>query len=103
MPCALAGPVSGSRLVVCSPTSWQLVDDPSNPLEMLVRVARQLGDIRGKFAFLGGTTSSLFVTDTGGPAPRSTKDVDAIVRCESYGEYYGTLARELKGRGFVED
>lgn len=75
---------------------------PNDPVEALVRVARQLADLRDRFAFLGGATSSLFLTDVGSAGPRATKDVDAIVQCKTYAEYV-VLGEELKRRDFTED
>jgi predicted nucleotidyltransferase len=58
--------------------------------------------MRDRFAFLGGATASIFVTETGSPAPRPTKDVDAIITCKTYPEYV-KIGEELRRRGFVED
>lgn len=75
---------------------------PSDPIEALIRVSKQLGDLRDRCAFLGGASAPLFVTDSGTPSPRPTKDVDAVVQCQTYGEY-GHLGDELRKRDFEVD
>lgn len=78
------------------------MDSLPDPLEALARVAKQLDTMRDRFAFLGGATSSIFITEMGSPAPRPTKDVDAIVPCKTYLEYV-KIGAELKRHDFVED
>ncbi len=89
--------------MVFSPTSWERVDERLPPLDALARVVRQLDRSRDNFVFLGGSASSLFITDAAGLSPRPTKDVDALVRCDSYGQYVTTVAAELRRHGFRED
>jgi hypothetical protein len=78
------------------------VSPPTDPIEALIRVSKQLDDLRDRFAFLGGASSSLFVTEAGASSPRPTKDVDAIVQCRTYAEY-SLLGDELRKRDFAVD
>jgi predicted nucleotidyltransferase len=52
--------------------------------------------------FVGGTVTSLLVTDEGAGAPRTTLDVDAIAEITSYAEY-AAFGERLRALGFSED
>lgn len=71
-------------------------------LEMIRHVARRLGDLRERVAFLGGAATALLITDKATPDVRITTDVDVIVEIASRGDYY-RLAESLRSLGFTED
>ncbi len=71
-------------------------------IEMLVRVARGLGDLRPEVVFVGGAVVELFVTDPAAPRPRFTEDVDVVVEITSRAEW-SRLGERLRSRGFRED
>ena len=71
-------------------------------IEMLVRVARGLGDLRAEVVFVGGAVVELFVTDPAAPRPRFTEDVDVVVEITSRAEW-SRLGERLRSRGFRED
>jgi predicted nucleotidyltransferase len=70
--------------------------------EMIAMVAERLGALCEQVAFLGGATVSLFLTSAGAAEPRSTLDVDAIVRVSTRLEYEA-LSRKLRALRFKED
>lgn len=68
-------------------------------LAMLEFAAKKLGKLKDEMIFLGGCTTSIFITD---PAPqdiRSTIDVDCIVDVISINHYYD-LGKRLNNLGF---
>ncbi len=65
-------------------------------------VARRLGPLLPRFAFVGGCATGLLITDPASPPVRMTKDVDVIAELTSYGEY-ASLGEELRAAGFHED
>lgn len=71
-------------------------------IEMLVRVARGLGDLRPEVVFVGGAVVELFVTDPAAPRPRFTEDVDVVVEITTRAEW-SRLGERLRSRGFRED
>lgn len=68
-------------------------------LEMVVRVAKALGPLCERVAFLGGATTALLLTDPAAPDVRPTLNVDVIVRVAGRQEYY-VLEDELRRSGF---
>lgn len=70
-------------------------------IEMLTQVAVALGeDLRQQFAFVGGCTTALLLTDdTSQEDVRHTDDVDLVVSLTSATEWYG-LAEKLRAHGF---
>ena len=72
-------------------------------VDLLERVAARLLHLRERVVFLGGATTSLFVTDAATPPMRPTDDVDVIVEVASTMEYKTTLRSELLALGFAED
>ena len=56
-------------------------------IEMLVQVARGLGDLRPEVVFVGGAVVELFVTDPAAPRPRFTEDVDVVVEITTRAEW----------------
>jgi len=71
-------------------------------LKMIIHVARQLGDLRDRVAFLGGAATALLITDKATPDVRVTTDVDVIVEIASRTDYY-RLSESLRDLGFTED
>lgn len=65
-------------------------------------VAKRLGPLVDRFAFLGGAVTEFLVTDPAAPPPRPTLDVDAIVEVGTRGEFIG-LQDALRRQGFFED
>jgi len=67
-------------------------------LAMLEFVARKLEDLKDEFVFVGGCTTTLFITE---PIPdvRQTDDVDCIVDVISRRKYY-QLEKKLREKGF---
>lgn len=68
-------------------------------LEMLKFAAEKLGTLNKKLIFLGGSTTGLFITDTGIPDIRPTLDVDCIVDVITL-QHYHQLEAQLRQRGF---
>lgn len=76
-----------------------LAPDPN--LELLIRVAEGLGELRSRFVFVGGCAAGLLITDPAAPAARPTRDVDVIVEVGALAEYR-ELGRELRSKGFSQ-
>lgn len=70
--------------------------------ELLVRGARQLGDLLKDVVFVGGCTTGLLITDPGAADVRTTRDVDVIVEVKS-GRDYRLLENKLQSLGFRND
>jgi predicted nucleotidyltransferase len=75
---------------------------PNPNLERLIAAAVLLRPILGDLVFVGGTVTSLLVTDEGAGLPRTTLDVDAIAEIGSYAEYTA-FGERLRALGFSED
>ena len=60
------------------------VTDPNRAL--FESVVCLLGPVLDELVFVGGCTTGLFLTDLAAGGIRPTKDVDAIVEANSYGE-----------------
>lgn len=71
-------------------------------LQMIIQVARRLGELKDKVVFVGGCATGLFITDPAMPNIRVTQDVDIIVEIASRREYY-RLEEDLRKRGFRQD
>ncbi len=76
-----------------------MMDSPN--VELLIRVAEALGDIRHRVVFIGGCATALLITDNAAAPVRVTEDVDAIVAVVSLAEYQ-QLGNELQKRGFTQ-
>jgi hypothetical protein len=70
-------------------------------LQMLCFVAERLDPLLDQLVFLGGCTTTLFVTDTGAPDVRATHDVDVIVEVLSHKAYW-QLEERLRALGCVQ-
>lgn len=68
-------------------------------IRMLQFIAEKLGDLCNEVVFLGGCTTSLFISDPQFPDVRYTLDVDCIVNAISLSKYY-QLEKKLVKKGF---
>lgn len=73
--------------------------DPN--IELLLRVAGALGELRERLVFVGGTATALLITDPAAAEVRVTTDVDAIVTIVSLAEYR-RLGGDLRAKGFSQ-
>jgi hypothetical protein len=71
-------------------------------VEMLVRVAKALGELKDEVVFVGGAVVDLFITDPAAPRPRFTEDVDVVVEVTTYGAW-AKIGERLRALGFRED
>lgn len=71
-------------------------------VEMLVRAAKALGDLKDEVVFVGGAVVDLFITDPAAPHPRFTQDVDVVVEVTTYAAW-AELGERLRALGFRED
>lgn len=71
-------------------------------VEMLVRTAKALGELRDEVVFVGGAVVDLFITDPAAPRPRFTEDVDVVVEVTTYAAWTRVEER-LRALGFRED
>jgi hypothetical protein len=72
-------------------------------IDMIRRVAQCFGpDLLERFAFLGGASLPLYLTDLAVSEVRPTRDVDVIIEVASYGEYTD-FAEQLRKRKFQKD
>ncbi len=69
--------------------------------EMIRQVAKKLGPLRLKVAFLGGSATGFHITDEAEPEIRATKDVDLIVEVASRLEFH-QLEKSLRELGFYQ-
>lgn len=68
-------------------------------LKMLEFIARKLGELNEQIVYLGGCTTTLFITDPLSLDVRPTNDVDCIVDVISLGQYH-KFERSLFKTGF---
>jgi hypothetical protein len=68
---------------------------------MVKQVAKRLGPLRPKVAFLGGSAIGFHITDKAEPEIRATRDVDIIVEAASVVAYH-RLERTLIELGFFQ-
>lgn len=68
-------------------------------IAMLEIVASGLKDLLGRFVFVGGATTAIYLDDEGAPHVRLTDDVDCITEIASVGDYHRLEAR-LRALGF---
>jgi hypothetical protein len=73
--------------------------DPN--VELLIRIAEALGDLRERLVFVGGCATALLITDPAAAPVRATEDVDTIVAIVSKFEYH-QLGEALRARGFSQ-
>lgn len=75
-------------------------NDPN--VALVQAVARALGRLNDRVAFVGGCATGLLVTDVARPPVRVTTDVDLITEVASRADYYA-FAESLRQAGFQED
>lgn len=73
--------------------------DPN--IELLIKVAEALGNLRERLVLVGGCATALLITDPAAAPVRATEDVDAIVAVVSKPEYH-QLGGALRARGFSQ-
>lgn len=74
-----------------------------NPnLDILIKVAEKLGELREQVVFVGGCAVGLLITDSFAPEIRPTQDVDFIVEITTRKEYY-KFSEQLRQKDFKED
>ncbi len=71
-------------------------------IELLELAAQRLKPLLDEVVFLGGATLTLWITDSGAPSPRPTKDVDVVVEAMTRSGFHAFGAR-LRSLGFSED
>lgn len=71
-------------------------------IELLERAAAALGPLADDLVFVGGATVVLWITDPGAPAPRPTKDVDAVLEVHTRAGLHA-FEKRLRATGFRED
>lgn len=71
-------------------------------LDLLIEAARLVKPLLGELVFVGGSTTSLLITDKAAADVRPTYDVDAIAEISSYSEY-ADFSERLRRCGFTED
>jgi hypothetical protein len=69
-------------------------------VEMLVRAAEALGELKDEVVFVGGAVVDLFITDPVAPRPRFTQDVDVVVEVATY-RAWAELGERLRVLGVV--
>lgn len=79
------------------------MNTPRRPEELLALVSTRLASLPYRVVFVGGATTSLFITDLAAAGVRSTTDVDVIVDVRSYSDYVGSLRDALLELGARED
>jgi hypothetical protein len=75
---------------------------PNHNLALLIDAARLLKPLLSELVFVGGSTTSLLITDKGAAEVRPTYDVDAIAEITSYAAY-ADFSQRLRKLGFTED
>lgn len=72
----------------------------SSIVEQIETVAERLEELREGVVFVGGATTTLFVTDPAVTDIRPTKDIDVIVEVASFASY-ARLEEQLRKKGFL--
>jgi hypothetical protein len=75
---------------------------PNHNLGLLTEAARLLNPLLNDLVFLGGSTTTLLITDKAAAEVRPTYDVDAIAEITSYAAY-ADFSERLRKLGFTED
>lgn len=75
---------------------------PNRNLALLTETARLLKPLLSELVFVGGSTTSLLITDRAAAEVRPTYDVDAIAEITSYAAY-ADFSERLRKLGFRED
>jgi hypothetical protein len=69
----------------------------------LVLVAKRLGRLRERAAFVGGATLELLITDAGAGPVRPTDDVDVVLPVRTRREFLEDVSDALRRAGFKHD
>ena len=69
----------------------------------LVLVAKRLGRLRERAAFVGGATLELLISDAGAGPVRPTDDVDVVLPVRTRREFLEEVSAELRRAGFKHD
>jgi len=69
-------------------------------VELIETVADRLKELRERVVFVGGATTTLFITDPAVTEIRPTKDIDVIVEVASFAKYT-ELEEQLREKGFL--
>jgi hypothetical protein len=75
---------------------------PKSNTDLLKEVAKRLGPLLSEVVFVGGCTTSLFITDEAAAEVRPTFDVDVIAEITSYADF-ANFSDRLRSLGFRED
>jgi hypothetical protein len=75
---------------------------PNHNLGLLTEAARLLKPLLNDLVFVGGSTTTLLITDKAAAEVRPTYDVDAIAEITSYAAYED-FSERLRKLGFTED
>lgn len=75
---------------------------PNHNYALLTDAARLLIPLLNELVFVGGSTTSLLITDKAAAEVRPTYDVDAIAEITSYAAY-ADFSERLRKLGFTED
>lgn len=70
-------------------------------IDLIVEVAKALGDLLDQVVFVGGTAVALIIEDPAAPETRPTDDVDVISAVTNYDDYRDLTAL-LEARGFKQ-
>ena len=65
-------------------------------LDLLIEAARLLKPLPGELVFVGGSTTTLLITDKAAADVRPTYDVDAIAAISSYAAYADFSKRRVR-------
>lgn len=76
------------------------VNDPNR--DILLLIAKALGDICEQFVFVGGCAAGLLVTSVRAQVIRPTDDVDIVAQVATTREYH-LLEKQLRAKGFTQD
>jgi len=77
--------------------------NPNDPNVLMIEAAvLSLRDLCERVVFVGGSTTSLLITEDSRPLARATQDVDVIIELASLQAYY-ELEKALRSRGFRSD
>lgn len=77
-----------------------MVNDPNR--DILLLIAKALGDICEQFVFVGGCAAGLLVTSVRAQVIRPTDDVDIVAQVATTREYH-ILESQLRAKGFTQD
>jgi hypothetical protein len=98
----MEGPASGTLPKKSSRQDYVQCSMPKSNIDLLKEVARHLRPLLNEVVFVGGCTTSLFVTDEAAAEVRPTFDVDVIAEITSYADFANFSGR-LRALGFRED